>query len=57
MTLPHSRRSYAEKNGVTIPCLDRWIKKRDNEGICINPKTGEKFKYIEKNYLKLIEEL
>lgn len=57
MILPHSIRSYAEQNKVSITLVARWIKKQDIKGLCLNPKTGKKFKYIEHNYLKLIKEL
>ena len=57
MILPHSIRSYAEQNKVSITLVARWIKKQDSKGLCLNPKTGKKFKYIEHNYLKLIKEL
>ncbi len=47
----HSIKSYAEKHKVSRTLVDRWI-----QNDCINSKTGEKFKFITQNYLKIIIE-
>lgn len=48
----HSIKSYAEVNKVSRTLVDRWI-----QNGCINSKTGQKFKFIEHRYLKLIIEV
>ena len=53
----YSIKGYSERSCVSRTLVDRWIKKRDKENICLNQKTGKRFKYIEHNYLKLIKEL